>query len=107
MPSPRRLEAAVPSKPPLLQAGGQDRLELRVLFVAGDYVDLDFTESGRVEELVELRLGKAQPGVGVQFSGFVELMREEIEDRDPSASLQDAVSSSDRAGGADCVVQGL
>ena len=47
---------------------------------------------------MELHFAEAQPMIGVEFAGFLELMRQQIEDGDASAHFQNAVGGGDGAG---------
>ena len=52
---------------------------------AGDDADLDVLETGVLQKLVQIRLAKAQPAVGVKFAGFFKLMLEQVENGDAPA----------------------
>ena len=74
---------------------------------AGNDLDVDLVEAGGLEHAVEIGLGEAEPCVGVEVAGLLEVMGEEIEDGDAAAGPQDAMGGGEGAGGIDRVMKGL
>ena len=56
---------------------------------------------------MELHFAEAEPVIGVKLTGALEAMAEQIQDHDPSALSQDAISARDRALGMNRVMQRL
>ncbi len=48
-------------------------------------------EPGAFEELVQFQLAEAQPEVRVEFARLLEPVRQQVEDHQPPAGLQDRV----------------
>ena len=91
----------------LLYPGGENRLEMRALFLARDDRDLDLLETGGFEKLVQLHFAKAKPVIGVKFAGAFETVAEQIEDHNAATLSQNPMGAEDGALGMDGVMQGL
>src|SRR5438067_4148806 len=80
---------------------------MRALFLARDDGHFDLFEPGGFKKLMELHFAKAEPVIRVKLASALETVAEQIQDHDPAALSQDAVSAGDRALGMDRVMQGL
>ena len=67
---------------------GQNRLEMRRLFLAGDNADFDFLEARVFEPAMQIAFGKTQPAVTVKLMRLVERMLEQIENHDLPAFFE-------------------
>ena len=63
---------------------------MRLLLLTRHDADVDLREAGRLEPLVQLALGEPQPAVAEQFARLVELVRDEVENHQLAAGLDDA-----------------
>lgn len=86
---------------------GEDRLKVRALAFPVDHAGLDVHKSGLAEDVQELTLGEAEPDIGIEIAGLLELMLEEIEYDDSSSFAQNFVRRTDGSGGIGGVMQGL
>src|SRR5687767_5090315 len=106
MESFRWLGGAAPLRRLFLRRGEQ-RLKLRVLFVARHGGHFDLPESGLVEKMVQVRFREPKPHVGVKFASLFKLMLHKVQDRDPAARTNDAIRGGDRTRRPDRMMQRL
>src|SRR6266545_4800752 len=67
----------------------------------------DVAEAGAGEVALEFVPGEAEPEVGVELAGFLEVMAHEVEHGDTAAGFEDAPGFGDGAVGVLGVVEGL
>src|ERR1043166_177448 len=82
----------------LFLRAGENRLEMRRLFLAGDDIDLDLLEPRLLEPAMQVALGETEPAVAVQLAGAIEGVLREVEDEDLPVRLEDLVGGLDRFG---------
>jgi hypothetical protein len=83
--------------------------EMRRLFLGGHDVDLGIflKPAPRFQPALHIAFGKAQPAIAIKFPGFVELVREQIENQDLSRGASNFGGSCQGRGGIVGVMQRL
>src|SRR5438552_10578530 len=77
------------------------------LLFARNNRDFDVLEAAGFQKLVELHFTKPEPMIGIKLASALEPVAEQVQDHDPSALSQDAMSARDRALGMNGVMQRL